>query len=198
MDILKISDTKLKIMLDRNDMAMYDLCGADIDYNNSATRKKFWHILDDVKSRCGFETEGEKLLVQYYPSKDGGCELFVTKLCGVSQSSKRSLAKAENVTLLDGKQRIFLFRSLEDLIKASSLIRPGDNIRSSDAYLGESGEYYLTVSERGDLSRQGTGGLSLLLEFSRRVDLSRMAYISEHCRKLTSGDALARLRTATL
>ena len=85
MELILISSSKLKIMLSDADMEKYDLTAETVDYDNTATRRAFWSILDDAKNETGFDAASDRLFIQMYPSKDGGCEMFVTKLgtlCG--------------------------------------------------------------------------------------------------------------------
>ena len=83
MDVLKISDTKVKIMLTRADVKKFKLDAEKVDYNDAKTRNSIWELLDHVKKHHGWSCENNKLLIQFYPSKDGGAELFVTKLEGL-------------------------------------------------------------------------------------------------------------------
>lgn len=75
-----ISDSKLKIMLTSDDMKEYSLDCSTLDYENTETRRAFWSILDEAKHRTGFDAASEKVFVQVYPSRAGGCEMYVTKL----------------------------------------------------------------------------------------------------------------------
>ena len=80
MELIVISDSKLKIMLTAPDMVRYDLDGSTKDCTDRRTRAAFRHIFDDARREIGFDTEGERLFVQMYASREGGCEIFVTKL----------------------------------------------------------------------------------------------------------------------
>ena len=80
MELIIISQSKLKIMLSPPDMQHYELQADNLSCATEHTRRAFRHIFDDAKSRVGFETEGERLFVQLYASRDGGCEIFVTKM----------------------------------------------------------------------------------------------------------------------
>ena len=80
MELIVISESKLKIMLSAPDMAKYELESARMDCRDIHTREAFRHIFDDARTKIGFDTEGERLFVQLYTSKEGGCEIFVTKL----------------------------------------------------------------------------------------------------------------------
>lgn len=55
MELILISDSKLKIMLTRDDMQQYALDCDTIDYDNTETRRAFWNILDEAKHRTGFD-----------------------------------------------------------------------------------------------------------------------------------------------
>ncbi len=80
MELIVISDSKLKIMLTAPDMIRYKLEGSCKDCTDVKTRAAFRHIFDDARREIGFDTEGERLFVQMYASREGGCEIFVTKL----------------------------------------------------------------------------------------------------------------------
>lgn len=80
MELIVINQSKLKIMLTPPDMQRYELSAEQMDCADEQTRRAFRHIFDDARDRIGFDTAGEKLLVQLYTSREGGCEIFVTKL----------------------------------------------------------------------------------------------------------------------
>ncbi len=80
MELIVIDETKLKIMLTAPDMHHYDLRAERMSTADEQTRAAFRHIFDDARTRIGFDTEGERLFVQLYASRSGGCEIFVTKL----------------------------------------------------------------------------------------------------------------------
>lgn len=80
MELIVISDHKLKIMLTAPDMKRYALDTQHMDYTNSRTREAFRHIFSDARKQFDFQTDGSRLFIQLFSSKDGGCEIFVTKL----------------------------------------------------------------------------------------------------------------------
>ena len=67
MEFLVVSDSKLKIMMNRDDMQKYEIDGDNIDYDNPKIRRSFWRILDAAREKCGFEAAGDKVLIQFYP-----------------------------------------------------------------------------------------------------------------------------------
>jgi negative regulator of genetic competence, sporulation and motility len=81
MELIVISESKLKIMLSGEDMVKYELEEERVEGCDAHTRRVFRRIFEDARAAVGFETLGERLLVQYYATGDGGgCEIFVTKL----------------------------------------------------------------------------------------------------------------------
>ncbi len=188
MEFLKVSENKLKIMLDKSEMKKYKLEDAELDCTSSTLRGGIWEILDRAKSECGFYARGEKLLVQFYPSKSGG-EIFVTKLGALSRAAEKSISSSPRVAVLDSGTKIYKFESLDVLSSAvhaalSSL--PGD----MRAYSGEGGEYFIAFEDRSECS-------PLILEFARSVPAVLESYIREHSipisRPLETLDKLYRL-----
>ena len=80
MELLVISKSKLKIMLTVPDMIKYDLTAPQTESLSVHDREALRHLFRDAKAEIGFDTEGARLFVQLYSSREGGCEIFVTKL----------------------------------------------------------------------------------------------------------------------
>ena len=189
MEILKINDSKLKIMLNPDDMKKYRLSRESVDYNDAKTRKSFSEILNHVKNTHGFNTERDKVLIQFYPSKDGGSELFVTKLGVLPSASERTIARSERVTMIGARRTLYYFESLNRLTAAARMLRGIGEYKSTDVYLTDEGEYYLDLCEK-TAGEGGTDIASKMLEFSRSVPPSSFAYIREHYKRLTKGNAV--------
>lgn len=79
MDLIRISDTKLKIMLTPADMTRYDLHNDSVSFADVHTREVLRRLLADARMQTGFEGDASRLFVQMYPCADGGCELFISK-----------------------------------------------------------------------------------------------------------------------
>lgn len=79
MDLIKISDSKLKIMLTSSDMTYYDLHNDSISFADAHMRRVLRRLLSDAREQTGFDSDMTRLYVQMYPCADGGCELFISK-----------------------------------------------------------------------------------------------------------------------
>lgn len=182
MEFLVVSDSKLKIMMSREDMIKYEIDGDDIDYDDPKTRRAFWRILDAAKEACGFEASGDKVLIQFYPAKDGS-EIFVTKLGLISPGAERTIAKSSKVAMLSTKMAIYQFLSFENLVYAVRMIEETECEKPPKAYFDDNGAYYLIVEER----RGGSGkmlDISPITEFGKEIPSNLSSYISEHSRQI--------------
>ena len=80
MEWIEISPDKLKIMMSPSDMKRYDLDPDRLDGADEQTRRTFRKIFEDAGRYSGFDAEDKRLFVQLYTSRDGGCEIFVSRL----------------------------------------------------------------------------------------------------------------------
>ena len=185
LDFLLIGDSKTKIVLNREEVEKYHL---DSGENTPLARRSLWRILDMAKAEVGFNVSGDKVLIQIYPRSDGGCELFVTKLGLLPESSARLVARSDKISLLSRTNAIYLFESVEDLIASSKAVARVTKLPlNSDVYY-DGKRYFLTVEEYG---RSGESlEFPCILEFAVCLCSDMLAYISEHAERLTDGDGI--------
>ncbi len=186
MDFLIINENKLKIMLSCDEVGKYGIENEKADYQNPETRKAFWKILDRANEECGFKVRGDKLLIQYYPSK-GGAEIFVTRLGKISLGAERNIAVSDSITMLSSKNMIYRFESLEVLLRLCREMEkslPGAN---ADLYHAEDGCYYLFFEERSDTATLSP--FSLISEFGEEIPQNMESYIKEHAEAVRINDA---------
>ena len=191
MEFLLIGESKIKIVLSRAEAESYGLSGVSADAGSHGARRAFWRVLDRARAEVGFDPAGDKVLIQLYPTADSGCEIFVTKLGILSDSSARLVARSDRVTLLSRKQGIYAFDCLDNLISAARAVRSriSQSPPPSDVY-SDAVKYYLVIEE------YGKGGDSIefpcILEFATCLAADSIAYICEHAARLTDGDAIDR------
>ena len=180
MDFLVVSDSKLKIMMSREDMREYEIDGDNIDYDNPKTRRAFWRILDAAKEKCGFEASGDKVLIQFYPAKDGS-EIFVTKLGILSVGAERTIAKSSKVAMLSTRRVIYRFSNFSSLLAAVHIIEREDFESSPRVYFDDGGSYFIITDER----HNGRGAeISEITEYGREIPSNLLPYISEHSKEI--------------
>lgn len=153
MEWIRISNNKLKIMLTAEDARHYALNCENADYADTVTRTAFRDILTDVRKQTGFDATEDKVYIQMYPSKEGGCELFVTKI-GLLLVEEGSEGKAETPT--SPKQRshtarreetqvsfAFSFEKLPPMLLLCRRLRTDKHAKQSEAWQDDGGKWWL-------------------------------------------------------
>ena len=186
MELILINPTKLKIMLTCEEMKKYDLDADAIDYDTTATRKAFWSILDDARSETGFDAASDKVFIQLYPSKKGGCEMYVTKLGDTSPigrigKSGRAVAKSDRSS--DGRKRFgaFSFDSMESMLRVCHRLLDIGWRGESRAYRDNCGKFFLFLADAFHNAYAPPDSLSFITEYGSFENADRLRlYISEH------------------
>jgi len=127
-EFLVVSKTKLKIILDKEDVDKYRLS----DFSSSESkelRRRLKEIMTEAKERVGFDARGEKMLVSYYPTRLSGAELFVSVI-GIED-------------MLGVEPIYYIFQTLGELSRACRAVL-GTQCESS-VYLLPSDEYCLEL-----------------------------------------------------
>ncbi len=179
MEFLIIGDSKLKIVLSEEDIKLHKLEAFVRERSDREGRRNFWGVLEMAKSAVGFDAEGEKILIQFYPIKAGGCEVFVTKLGILSAPSAKMVTRSDKVTILSKGRSYYAFDSLYDLISASRAVKAisGNCLPKSDVFFARE-RYFLSVEEY----RKGGEPIEFpcILEFGKGLTADFSLYISEH------------------
>ena len=180
MEMIMISPSQLKVTLDAAEMKKYELDleglrGADL--RQLALRR----ILRTASEQTGFEYDGGRVVVRMFPSKDGGCELFVSRLARVSRPQSE-LCRGD-AAVRDGMS-VYSFPSLTQLLCACRRLSDAGYADASYAYR-ENGRdaYYLVIEGESPLICEMGG---------TRLGSGASGYINEYC-TLICGDAVARL-----
>lgn len=156
MELILISASKLKVMLSAEDMARYELSCDTIECENSPSRKGFWHILDEAKRQTGFDPGGERVFVQLYPERSGGCEMFVTKLgASAKKAADSGRGGAKEAVLRSGetheeglRECIYVFDALSDLLLACRCLKRSGGVTVSRAYADEGNRRFYLALDR--------------------------------------------------
>ena len=176
MELILISNSKLKIMLSAEDMKKYNI---ECD-GGSALRQGFKPVLERAHDDCGFDIESGRLLVQVFPSRGGGCEMFVTR---VALTGTESAVDAS----------VCIFDSMQAMISLCRVLHGRGFGRESEAYALPEGAFALILPEF-DRDERLPLEATVINEFGYRRDCERIeGYIKEHARMIFGDDAVARL-----
>lgn len=189
MDLLLISDNKIKISLTKADLDSYSITCDDIDYDNTETRRVFWALLDEVNKKTGFDAAKSRVFIQIYPDKSGGCEIYVSRIKGETvPRGTLALSVCETENRECGRSEVFSFDNVEDMLSVCRRLMNTGYSGSSAAYTDESGRFYLTA-ESGCESE-----LYFITEYGvRHTSPSIPLYIKEHCREICLDNAVGQL-----
>lgn len=193
MDLIKISDTKLKIMLTSSDMTHYDLHNDTMNIADHHVRNVLRQLLRDAKEKTGFDIDISRLYVQMYPGCDGGCELFITapendqdygNRCALPVPSPSSNQKPLSVR----NERFFpdmctySFFKLEHLISVCKRLALVGFSGSCNAYVDHKRTYYLLLYDFSTPSLYAIDEYCFLSEYGYRENSRSMqGYLSEYC-----------------
>ena len=202
MEIIMISECKLKVMLCEDDLKSFEIKADQLDYANTETKRMFWDILNRAKHQTGFDTDGQRVLVQLYPSKEGGCEMFVTKI-GMLETTDgegkkhRCEEKSQSRSLYHKKCvfhkavcSAFGFMKLSSLLEVCRRLLDIGYIGESSAYSCDNGMKYLILSDV-DVN-EAPNEFSFITEYATCENALAIGYfISEHGKAICENDAVS-------
>ena len=196
MELIVINENKLKITLSESDMKQYSLDSNTIDYDNTETRKAFWNILDEVKHQTGFDAASQKVFIQLYPSKEGGCEMYVTKICPARKSPELDTnSELHRLHPLHKRRAAYSFPSFEDLISVCRrLYEIGFSDKSSVWRSHLDDKYFLILEEPEENAYLPLTESSFIFEYGKSENLKHaLLFLHEHADCICSGDAVESL-----
>lgn len=148
MELIRISEEKLKIMLTASDMTAYELDPEALSGDTARCGQAFRLLLADVRRQIPFRTEDRQLTVQYFPSRGGGCEMFISS---TPTGGTRKVAGALTVRGGQRSSAVFRWEGAYRFASLGVLLRACRRLCEA-GYLGESAAY-----------RDGRGGCYILL-----------------------------------
>jgi len=193
MEYIMINEEKLKVTLEESDLSDWQICVDDLDYANPDAKSMFESILHYAKSEFGFDTSGHRVLLQLFPSKDGGCELFITRLGELS-----TMAEGGDDIMHD-KKRAYSFEQLSHLLSVCKILCSVGFSGDSSAWRGNNGRWYLIFSPDDDTDDDQLPIItnrSFIDEYGERENPRALAlYLGEYASTICASDAIAKLGT---
>ena len=163
MEFNVISSNKLKILMSQRECEKYGIKATDGEYEGSSVRTSLGMILSRAEQEVGFKVGTEQVLILLYPTSEGGCEIFVTKLSKLTGKERKTLIDKDSINTYSGRECVYCFDSLDNLCAAARALRSREG--GWDVYLADSGEYYVTFKEH---SVDGFSDFDILCEYAAR------------------------------
>ena len=208
MELIRISEQKLKIMLTPTDMCHFDLDADSFAFNNEHARDSFRRLLDELQDRIGFVVDDRRISVQYFPSRNGGCEMFISTAAPEARAEDRSadspsLSKnARALQVHQGKRSVGSFRrddayrfdTLGALLSVCKRLLSIGYIGESFAYRDTEKHYYLLLSMRSSSPFTVPEEMAFIVEYGQIENPSMLRlYVKEHAELIAAPDAVHRL-----
>lgn len=196
MELIKVNSVKLKIILTPSDMTELGITENQLDYSSASSKKAFWDILDRAKSLVSFDTKGDRLYVQFYPSKDGGGEMYVTRKAHIlpQDRQEKSTYRRKYFAKRKGEGYIVSFEDTENIIALCARLKNTGFDGSSTLYFHD-GVYYLKLTEKSmptftqnEKCADNPEEKFFICEYGDTffADKVRCAFLEEHAKKLCS------------
>ena len=200
MELIRISDSKLKIMLTPMDMRQFELNTDNFYDDSERMHRSFRMLFDEVKRQSGFEADDHRISVQYFPSREGGCEMFISNLSGDKEKGTCALTPACEIQPTAHTRGSFCrsfayrFEGLEELLSVCRRLLPMDYITASSAYRDDGGRYYLFLSTFAASPFATPEELYFVVEYGSIENASQLRlYLAEHGTVICAEDAVGTL-----
>ena len=147
MELIVINENSIKITLSPDEMSVYGLDDNDFHLSGIGTRKILDRILFDGLGSSGFSSSAnDKLTIQLYSNRNGGCELFVTKI-PIDEPRETCTASRKDDDNMGAPCLTYSFSDLENAISACKELKNRALECKSALYIGDDGKYYIRLSE---------------------------------------------------
>ncbi len=200
MELIRINERKIKIMLTPSDMTQFDLHTDCMEEDSAEVRRAFRHLLDEVRRQTDLDLDDRRIAVQYFPSREGGCEMFVSSIQPICAGKEKKKAPAlpvgREANAISGFRRdgAYRFDSLDALLRACARLRNIGYAGESAAYRDEQKRYFLLLRYISPFPFALPDNLAFLCEYGKieNAELLRI-YFREHADIIRAPDAVETL-----
>lgn len=202
MELIRISDRKLKIMLTPTDMRHFELNPDTFGEDSAGMHRSFRLLLEEVKKQTGFEADDRQISVQYFPSREGGCEMFISRVpttCELGEapphSSTQSLqVRTPGMRHAFHRECAYRFDALDGMLAVCRRLSQIGYIGSNSAYCDDGNRYYLLLSILAESPFSTPQELSFITEYGSIENAALLKiYLREHGRVICSENAVYQL-----
>lgn len=190
MELIYINKDNIKIHLLSEELEREGLCAEKLNYSTTKAKKFLWNLFDRVHEQSGFDAAEGRLFIRVFPSQNGDCELFVTRIAKLSADAIR-IERAEDVSnfvvKVEGYERLYsLCRRLNS-----------EGMRcKSELFSDNEGNYYMTCIRKSPSYRAGArGDFGFVCEYGEKKEYSDelYAYLAEHFELICKDKAIEKI-----
>ena len=206
MELIRISDRKLKIMLTPLDMRHFELNPERFGEDSAQMHRSFRLLLSEVRRQTDFDADDTHLSVQYFPSREGGCEMFICNLqegdaqeqpCPSTVPAAKPCTDIRPYKKRNGSFRrdcAYRFVKLEHLLSACRRLEGHSCILESSVWRDEGGDYLLFLLILTSSPYSMPEEIDFLSEYGILENAPQLRlYIREHAAPICSEGAISRM-----
>ena len=201
MEYIVINESKLKIICQKCDLDPYGISADSLEYGDASSRKFLEGLLEEAKTKFGFETAKHRVLIQLYPDSEGGCEIFVSRLGAIKKNGNPAENKQSERKIAENKpiQKIFYFEKLDFLLEACKRLSFFPTQKNSSAFYIAPQEYYLYFESETEETPEEYGipflnEFSFLYEYGEAQDVKeKLPFLNEYANIICKNTAIETL-----
>lgn len=207
MELIRISERKLKITLTSSDMCQFHLNPEHLEKGSVQMRQAFRLLFAEIRKQIDFDTDDRHISVQYFPSREGGCEMFISHpnpneegtvapahLLGSGVKSAPAMLPAKQHCGKYRRECAYAFFSMEDLLQACLRLQGTGYIGESALWKDDRGVYHLLLETFSTSPFHTPEKIAFLSEYgSTEFAGSLRTFLKEHGTLLCPQNAVAQL-----
>lgn len=184
MKIEKLTENKIRIILDLDELAKKNIDFLELTQNTEATQKLFKKILKQAEKEVGFNAENSKLLIEAFVSAEGFFIITFTKLASekdapIGTPLKLKVKKKSPNSLC--KNAIYEFSNFDDFCNfctylANSKLNDLEGLAKRILFYEYNSRYFLTFSEIDANFKYISLFYTSISEFAKLVSNSEVYY----------------------
>ena len=207
MELIRIDARKLKIMLTPTDMCHFELNAESFGEDSNQMHRAFRLLLEEIRRQIDFDADDNRISVQYFPSREGGCEMFISRLqsdgAEVEEANSALPVRIHKESLQLRPQRknsgsfkrecAYRFGGLQELLAACHRLYLLGFLCESAAYRDEKDDYFLILTIFTATPFSTPEELDFIVEYGTVENAAHLRlYIREHA-SLISDHAISQL-----
>ncbi len=206
MELIRISDRKLKLMLTPTDMCHFELNADSFGEDTAQMHRTFRLLLEEIRKQTDFEADDRQISVQFFPSREGGCEMFISDLTKTEalppeqeklpllREAPRRQRLSRSVSGGFRRECIYRFPELNALLSVCKRLLTIGYLGKSCAWRDTHGAFYLLLSVRTPSPFSMPEELQFLSEYGSIENTAMFRlYIREHGSAICAESAVRRL-----
>lgn len=184
MKIEKLTENKIRIILDLDELAKKNIDFLELTQNTEATQKLFKKILKQAEKEVGFNAENSKLLIEAFVSAEGFFIITFTKLASEKDAPIGTPLKLKVKKKLPNslyKNAIYEFSNFDDFCNfctylANSKLNDLEGLAKRILFYEYNSRYFLTFSEIDANFKYISLFYTSISEFAKLVSNSEVYY----------------------